>query len=279
MNSSKETTNFADRFCHQEFSVVIQAMMVLVYGIVLLVSLIGNALVIAVVWKHRRMRTPVNFFVGNMGIADILITVFSMPRMISRTFLGIDWGIRGELGHILCKIAPFTRELSASVSVLSLILMAVDRVFAVLFPLKRIITNRVAFVTIVFVWFAATAVRSPMCYGRRFIVGEKGKMLCFLQFDSEVASFLYLKFAFLIFYVAPLFFFAVLCSAVLVLLKKRKPVGLVLTNKQQQYKDRMKRTRKVINMLFTIVFVFAVGWCLHFFLPILFLRFRPKCVS
>ena len=29
-------------------------------------------------------------------------------------------------------------------------------------------------------------------------------------------------------------------------------------------------------MLFAIVFVFAVGWCLHFFLPVLFFRFRTK---
>lgn len=276
MNSSNATTSVADQFCRPESSIVTQAIKVLVYVVVLLVSLVGNALIFAVVCKNRRMRTPVNFFVVNMSAADILITVFYMPRMISRSFLGMEWGVSGELGHVLCKVAPFTQELSASVSVLTLILMAVDRFFAVLFPLKRIVTNHVAYASIAFVWLAAMAVRSPMFYGLRFILGEEGKTFCSLQFDSEVASDLYVRFAFVMFYVLPLFLIIVLYSAVLVSLKKRKPVGVVLSNIQRRYKDRLRRTRKVMNMLFTIVFVFAVGWCLHFFLPILFLRFRTK---
>ena len=276
MNASNETSRIADQFCRAESSVLIQTIKVLVYLAVILVSLIGNALIFAVVCKNRRMRTPVNFCVVSMSAADILITVFYMPRMISRTFLGMEWGVSGELGHILCKVAPFTQELSASVSVLTLILMAVDRFFAVLFPLKRIFTKHVAYASIAFVWLVAIAVRSPMLHALRFIQGEEGKTFCALEFDSEVVSNLYVRFAFVLFYVVPLFLIVVLYSAVIISLKKRKPVGVDLTNIQRKYKDRLKRTRKVMSMLFTIVFVFAVGWCLHFFLPILFRRFRTK---
>lgn len=62
----------------------------------------------------------------------------------------------------------------------------------------------------------------------------------------------------------------------MVLLKKRKSVGENSTSKQHRYKDRTKRTRKVMSMLLTIMFVLTLGWCLHFFLPLLFLRFGPK---
>lgn len=275
MNESNETS-LADQFCRADTSTGSQATKVSLYIIVMFVSLIGNALIFAVVFKNRRMRTPVNFFVVNMSAADILITVFYMPRMISRILFGGEWGISGGFGHFLCKVAPFTQELSASVSVLTLIVMAVDRFFAVLFPLKRIFTSNVAYVSIAFVWITAIAVRSPMFYGLRFMQGEDGKTYCRLQMDSEFASNLYLNFAFVLFYVIPLFIIVVLYSAVLVSLKKRKPIGVALTNIQRKYKDRLKRTRKVMNMLFTIVFVFAVGWCLHFFLPILFVRFGTK---
>ena len=275
MNDSNETST-TDQFCRADTSSVSQAIKVSLYIIVILVSLVGNCLIFAVVFKNRKMRTPVNFFVINMSAADILITVFYMPRMISRILFGGEWGISGGLGHFLCKVAPFTQELSASVSVLTLIVMAVDRFFAVLFPLKRIVTNVVAYASIAFVWITAAAVRSPMFYGLRFIQSEDGKTFCALQLDSETASNVYLKFAFVLFYVIPLFLLIVLYSAILVSLKKRKPVGEDLTNIQRKYKDRLKRTRKVMNMLFTIVSVFAVGWCLHFFLPILFLRFGPK---
>lgn len=275
MNDSNQTS-VSSQFCGADTSSVTQVIEVSLYVIVMLVSLIGNALIFAVVFKNRRMRTPVNFFVVNMSAADILITVFYMPRMISRIFLGSEWGISGGLGHFLCKIGPFTQELSASVSVLTLILMAVDRFFAVLFPLKRVFTNTVAYTSIAVVWLTAMAVRSPMFYGLHFIQREDGKTFCVLRLDSEVAFNVYLKFAFVLFYVIPLFLIVVLYSAVLVSLKKRKPVGVDLTNIQRKYKDRLKRTRKVMNMLFTIVFVFAVCWCLHFFLPILSVRFGAR---
>jgi len=275
MNKSNDTS-VSDQVCRSDISSVTQAIEVSLYIIVMLVSLIGNALIFAVVYKNRRMRTPVNFFVVNMSIADILITVFYMPRMISRIWLGSEWGISGGLGHFLCKVVPFTQELSASVSVLTLILMAVDRFFAVLFPFKRTFTNTVAYISIAFVWLTAMAVRSPMFYGLRFVQQEDGKTFCSLRLDSEIAFNIYSRFAFILFYVIPLSVIVVLYGAVLVSLKKRKPVGVDLTTIQRKYKDRLKRTRKVMSMLFTIVFVFAVFWCLHFFLPILFARYGAK---
>lgn len=275
MNTSNET-RIADQFCRPKSTVAVQTIKVLAYVILILVSLIGNTMIIAVVYRNRRMRTAVNFFVVNMSAADILITVFYMPRMIARTFLGMDWGVDGNFGAISCKIVPFAQELSASVSVLTLILMAVDRFFAVLFPFKRLFTNRVAYASIAIVWLSAFAVRAPMFYGLRFILDEEEKTHCALEFDSEMANSIYVRFAFVIFYVIPLFFTAALYGAILVSLKNRKPIGEVLTNTRRKYDDRLKRTRKVMNMLFVIVFVFAVCWCLHFFFPILYFRFRTK---
>ncbi|XP_022786494.1 neuropeptide FF receptor 2-like [Stylophora pistillata] len=273
MSNAANATNL---FCGADTSTLSLVAQVSLYVIVMLVSLIGNSLVFAVVLKNRRMRTPVNFFVINMAAADILITVFYMPRMISRIFLGSEWGISGGLGHFLCKIAPITQELSASVSVLTLIVMAVDRFFAVLFPLKRIITNLVAKASIALVWIIAAAVRSPMFYALRLTQREDGKTFCVLQMESQTASDFYSKFAFVLFYVIPLFVLTVLYSAILVTLKKQKLVGEDLTNTQKRYKNRLKRTRKVMNMVFTIVFVFAFGWCLHFFFPILSNRYGLK---
>lgn len=275
MNTSNENSA-ADLLCRGESSVVTQAIKVLLYVIVILVSLIGNTLVFAVVCKNRRMRTPVNFFVVNLSAADILITVFYMPRMISRIFLGIEWGISGDLGHVLCKVAPFAEELSASVSVLTLILMVVHRFFAVLFPLKHIVTNNVAYTSIVAVWLVASALRSPMFYLLHFTTAKDGRTLCHLEFDSKMASKLYVRFTFIMFYILPLFVILILYSAILVSLKKRKPIGVELSTIHCNYKNRLLHTRKVMNMLFAIVFVFAVGWCLHFFLPVLFFRFRTK---
>ena len=276
MNASNETSRIADVFCSAESSVSAQAIKVFLYVVVMLVSLSGNSVIVGVVCRNRRMKTPVNFFIVNMSVADILITVFYMPRMISRTFLGVEWGVSGTLGLVLCKVVPFTQELSASVSVLTLILMAVDRFFAVLFPLKRIVTDRVAYCLIVVVWLIAGAIRSPMFHGIHFRTDEQGQRICALEFDSEVVYDIYVKFAFLMFYVVPLFVIVVLYSAVVISLKKRKPVGVNLSGIRGKRNYRLKCTRKVMNMLFVIVFVFATCWSLHFFWPVLFSHFRTK---
>ena len=277
MRSSNETTNFVHQFCPQESSVAIQVMRMLFCAIVILIALIGNAHIITVVCQHRRLRrAALNLLVVNMSMADIIITVFNSPRLISRALLGTDWAIRGEFGYILCKAFPFAKELSSFVLVLTLLLIAVDRLLAVLFPLKRFITNRVAYVAIFFVWIVAIAVRSPIFKGQRFILGEDGKTYCFLQFDSELAFYFYVKYAFATFYSIPLTCILILFGVVMVLLKKRKSVGENLTSKQQRYKDRTRRTRKVMSMLLTIMFVLTLGWCLLFFLPLLLLRFGPK---
>jgi len=51
----------------------------LAYGTVFLFSLIGNILVIAVVCKTRRLHSLTNFFIVNLALADLLVTVFCIP--------------------------------------------------------------------------------------------------------------------------------------------------------------------------------------------------------
>ena len=101
MRSSNETTNFVHQFCPQESSVAIQVMRMLFCAILILIALIGNAHIITVVCQHRRLRrAAMNLLVVNMSMADIIITVFNSPRLISRALLGTDWAIRGEFGYI-----------------------------------------------------------------------------------------------------------------------------------------------------------------------------------
>ena len=47
----------------------------------MLLSVLGNALLIAVVYKNanQRMRTSSNYFIFNMSCADVLLTVYTVP--------------------------------------------------------------------------------------------------------------------------------------------------------------------------------------------------------
>ncbi|KAL3876764.1 hypothetical protein ACJMK2_034560, partial [Sinanodonta woodiana] len=48
---------------------------IVLYSIIIVASLVGNLLVIVVVLKNKRMQTATNFYIVNLAVADILVTV------------------------------------------------------------------------------------------------------------------------------------------------------------------------------------------------------------
>uniref|UniRef100_A0A336LUR7 CSON001453 protein n=1 Tax=Culicoides sonorensis TaxID=179676 RepID=A0A336LUR7_CULSO len=67
------------------------------YFIVFIVGLIGNSLVIAVVFRAPRMRTVTNFFIVNLALADILVIIFCLPAtLMSNIFVPYRKPLRNE---------------------------------------------------------------------------------------------------------------------------------------------------------------------------------------
>ncbi|WAR21614.1 SIFAR-like protein [Mya arenaria] len=67
--------------------------------VIFLVGTVGNILVIMVVIKVRDMRTPLNVFLLNLSLADVLVLVVCQPAALLE-FFGKD---RWFLGEIMCK--------------------------------------------------------------------------------------------------------------------------------------------------------------------------------
>ena len=60
-----------------------------IYVFTFVLALIGNVLVIAVVFRNPWMRNVTNFFVVNLALADILVTLFCMPiTLLHNIFTG-----------------------------------------------------------------------------------------------------------------------------------------------------------------------------------------------
>lgn len=132
------------------------------YILVMLLSLFGNAMVVRVVHKNRRMRTITNYLIINMALADLLTTVFNMLPTTYWIFQGLDvWAVGGWIGEVLCKLLNFTQSLSISVSVFTLCAIAFDRFFAIFRPLKRVITFRVAKGIIAASWLSSIIIFRP----------------------------------------------------------------------------------------------------------------------
>ena len=100
--NSTSASNIGDLLQEGDFQ---KGAKIIAFVFLMLLSMLGNALLIAVVYKNanQRMRTPSNYFILNMACADVLLTVFSVPVSIVDTAYSHQWLITGVAGELLCR--------------------------------------------------------------------------------------------------------------------------------------------------------------------------------
>ena len=107
--------------------------------------------------QSERPRTPVDYFIVNMSVSDLLIPLFTIPRRFQEIYLGWSpWLVGGLIGDLLCRVINFTEEMSFAVSMLSMIFIAVERFWSVVYPLKLpLITKKTSPRFVAFSWVFA----------------------------------------------------------------------------------------------------------------------------
>ncbi|XP_035982755.1 orexin receptor type 2 [Fundulus heteroclitus] len=130
--------------------------LIVAYIIVFIVSLIGNSLVCFAVWKNRHMRTVTNYFIVNLSLADVLVTIICLPAS-----LVVDITETWFFGETLCKVVPYLQTISVSVSVLTLSCIAQDRWYAICHPLMFKSTAKRARKSIIAIWVVSCVIMIP----------------------------------------------------------------------------------------------------------------------
>lgn len=103
------------------------------FSLLVAVNLTGNSLVCLVVMRNRFMRIPMNYLLVSLACADMMVAIFIAPQYI---FLHTYTHPKGLTGDYVCKFLTggnlvWTRGV---VSVVSLIAIAFERYFALLYP-------------------------------------------------------------------------------------------------------------------------------------------------
>ena len=100
-------------------------------------AFIGNILVMTVVYKTPSLRTSTNYYYVNMAVSDFLSSLTLWPLYLTDEIITQRGSlIKGPMLTVGCKVGMYVRVVSTSVSILSLVLIATDRYFAIVFPLK-----------------------------------------------------------------------------------------------------------------------------------------------
>ena len=228
-STTSESPNNTDEDCIFADSKTETVLMVLGYFTILLVSLVGNSLVIFVICKNKQLRRSINYYVLNMAASDLFTPLTIMPVNIVRIISGstafmVDTPL--VLGDILCKLCYFLPDVSFVVSIQSLLLISVDRFIAVVFPLQiKLISSKVRFICISCTWIVAIAVHAPYFYTFK-LIPDGNSYICLQRWDANHANHVkihqrYLTAVFITFYLVPICVFAVLHCTIAWTLKWR----------------------------------------------------------
>ena len=231
------------------------------YCLLFVVSLAGNILIGIIVYKEKALRTPINILIVNMAISDLLFSIIHFPALFVKLNTASHWLPSGPLGQALCRLKYFAYHASSTVSIQSLVLIAVDRFVAVVFPLRpSLISSKRCRLFILVIWVVAMAVCCPQLLVWKVVENTEG-LVCQREWNNKFRASSsiknYIRVMIIVFIYVPLVLIAILYFSIAVRIKSQKIPGEPSVNARKQ---RLKRERNALKMSVAIVFVFAVCW-------------------
>lgn len=128
----------------------------------ILLTIVGNVLVILSVFTYKPLRIVQNFFIVSLAVADLTVATLVMPLNVAYSVLG-----RWEFGSHVCKMWLTSDVLCCTASILNLCAIALDRFWAITDPInyaqKR--TVKRVLLMIAGVWIVSLLISSPPLIG------------------------------------------------------------------------------------------------------------------
>lgn len=149
------TPGSVSRVNHTEVDISRAIPLGVVLGAFIAFAIAGNILVIFSVLCNKHLRTPTNYFIINLAIADLLLGTIVLP--VSATLEILDYWV---FGRILCDIWAALDVLCCTASIMSLCAISIDRCIGVSFPLRypSIVTEKRALLAMLVVWVLSVVI-------------------------------------------------------------------------------------------------------------------------
>ena len=224
------------------FSIVVP----ITYGLVSLIGFIGNLLVIYVILSKHKMRTVTNILLLNLALADLSFVLIVPP------FTAYYWAVNvWEFGPVLCKAMQFLLNVTAYVTVYTLVLISIVRYLTIVYSTQtmRFRTKQNMVIMNILIWVIMLAVNIPIILSYMIEPDALGFPQCVPQKPKEM----YANF-FAWAYLLPLTVIAIFSICILRHIRKAKPTML---NKKSKSDDRKKQAARVIIL---VVVIFGVSW-------------------
>ncbi|GAA6104559.1 neuropeptide Y receptor type 1 [Tachysurus ichikawai] len=183
------------------------------YCAIALLGVTGNLALIVLIWRQRELSNATSVLIANLSASDLLMAFVCLPFTFAYTFMD-HWAFGGAM----CKINSLAQCTSVSVSIFSLVLIAIERYQLILRPrgwrpsafhacVGVGLTWGLALLTAMpFLIFSVTT-DAPLQQLPAFLREHyRGKVVCIEQWPSRQFKLAYTTTMLLLQYVAPLAF-------------------------------------------------------------------------
>ncbi|KAM6306362.1 melanopsin [Aegotheles albertisi] len=236
-------------------------------GVVILIvgitGTLGNFLVIYAFCRSRSLQTPANIFIINLAISDFLMSITQSPVFFTNS-LHKRW-IFGETG---CELYAFCGALFGITSMITLMVIALDRYFVITKPLASVgvTSKKKALIILVGVWLYSLAWSLPPFFGWSAYVPEGLLTSCswdYTTFTPSVRAYTMLLFCFVFFIplIAIIYSYIFIFEAIKKANKSIQTFGCKHGNKefQKQY-QRMKNEWKMAKIALIVILLYVISW-------------------
>ncbi|CAD6185312.1 unnamed protein product [Caenorhabditis auriculariae] len=230
--------------------------LIVAYGFVGALSLIGNLAVLLIVACRKEMQTVTNIFISSVSAADLVITSFSLWATPLAYYQRV-W----SFGYAMCYVTNIVQGASLMWVPLTLAAVALDRYILVASPFRRPMSTRTCLTIIVCIWVGAFAVLTPMISHVNYVDSYMCKF-CVEHWEPEQSHqrLAYGLFVLLIRSALPLLLIS-FCHwriAAILNVQTRKFAALRNSSVQTQTND-IKRKQRLQTLLLAMVVIFAVS--------------------
>ena len=164
------------------------------YFAVILTAFLGNTLLSFAFYRTRTLRTPQNYYLVSLALTDILNAVacsITLAVLVKGTW---------PYGDLICQLEGVMISICASVSLLTLGMIAVNRYTKICRSAslyKKIFSKRNVLISITISWVLTTFMASGAFFaGNTVYYFHPGKCRCFYQLDLKESIGLYITFCY-----------------------------------------------------------------------------------
>ncbi|XP_007253823.3 type-1 angiotensin II receptor [Astyanax mexicanus] len=140
-----------------------------VYACIFVIGMVGNSMVVVVIYRYMKLKTVANVFVLNLAVSDLTFLI-TLPMWATFTATGYHW----PFGSFLCKASAGLVIFNLYTSIFFLTALSVDRYLAIVHPMRsrQRRTLLYARITCVLIWAFAFLLSAPTALSREIHVIE-----------------------------------------------------------------------------------------------------------